>query len=307
MKIVKEAYLIMAHNNWDMVRKLILAIDNVDNDIFLHINLLSDMPSKEYFEKDVLHSKIFYIERKPVYWGDYTFSKVIFMFFKDAISKEKGYQYFHILSGSDLLIKKAGELKSFLAINLYNNNSKRLKTNYITYHIPKDKIECFPVAEYNLFVKHWRNHNGVLRKTAKGTALLLNYMQSLIGINRMKSIGMQLYKGDSFFSVSDEFVRYALNYEGWAYEHFGKKTFGADEFVFQTIAMNSKFSESIYDKAGENSHPNLRHIDFARGTPYVWKMNDYDELKNTNDFFARKFDATIDGQIINTIYEDITK
>lgn len=34
----KHAYLIIAHNNWEQLKKLILLLDDCRNDIFLHID-----------------------------------------------------------------------------------------------------------------------------------------------------------------------------------------------------------------------------------------------------------------------------
>ena len=33
----------------------------------------------------------------------------------------------------------------------------------------------------------------------------------------------------------------------------------------------------------------MRHIDWNRGTPHVWKEPDFNELITTDDLFARKF------------------
>ena len=39
----------------------------------------------------------------------------------------------------------------------------------------------------------------------------------------------------------------------------------------------------------------MRAIDWTRGSPYEWKVSDFDELINSNKLFARKFtDSNID-------------
>ena len=38
----KHAYLIMAHNNWKILEKLLILLDDKRNDIYLHIDLKSD-------------------------------------------------------------------------------------------------------------------------------------------------------------------------------------------------------------------------------------------------------------------------
>ena len=49
----------------------------------------------------------------------------------------------------------------------------------------------------------------------------------------------------------------------------------------------------------------LRHIDWEKGKPYTFQMEDYEELMNTEDLFARKFDEQIDLRIIDMILSAI--
>lgn len=46
-----------------------------------------------------------------------------------------------------------------------------------------------------------------------------------------------------------------------------------------------------------------RHIDWERGTPYVFRKCDFEELINSTKMFDRKFDADIDMQIIQMLNE----
>ena len=87
-----------------------------------------------------------------------------------------------------------------------------------------------------------------------------------------------------FFSFSHEFVLYAITKREWVKEHFSKYSFAPEEFIFQTLMMNSKYKNTVL-KVNNNIHSNLRHVDFERGTPYVWRKTDYSELLNTGDFF----------------------
>ena len=51
----------------------------------------------------------------------------------------------------------------------------------------------------------------------------------------------------------------------------------------------------------------MRYIDWNRGNPYIWRNKDYDELINSEYLFARKFDYNKDKEIINRIYDFLTK
>lgn len=51
----------------------------------------------------------------------------------------------------------------------------------------------------------------------------------------------------------------------------------------------------------------LRYIDWTRGNPYVWKIEDYNRLINSDYLFARKFDEKISKNIIDKIYNTLNK
>ena len=46
----------------------------------------------------------------------------------------------------------------------------------------------------------------------------------------------------------------------------------------------------IYDETN-SYHSCLRKIDWNRGTPYVWRSDDFEELTNDDYLFARKFSS----------------
>ena len=65
---MKHAYLIMAHNEIPLPRKLIEILDYPDNDIYLHIDKKC---TEEICDIDngLLYSKIYKIPRIDVKWG----------------------------------------------------------------------------------------------------------------------------------------------------------------------------------------------------------------------------------------------
>ena len=52
----------------------------------------------------------------------------------------------------------------------------------------------------------------------------------------------------------------------------------------------------------EKVRPSKRNIQFKDGKPTVLKLEDFDRLIQSCDFFARKFDENIDKEIIDKIY-----
>lgn len=63
----RHAYLIIAHNKWKQLQKLILLIDDKRNDIYIHIDKKSDTSD---LHLSTTFSKIIFVERHDVRWGD---------------------------------------------------------------------------------------------------------------------------------------------------------------------------------------------------------------------------------------------
>ncbi len=64
----KHAYLIMAHNQPEHLRKLLDVLDNERNDIFIHLDKKSSIDSQSLL--DICQkSKMYFTNRLNVYWG----------------------------------------------------------------------------------------------------------------------------------------------------------------------------------------------------------------------------------------------
>lgn len=50
----------------------------------------------------------------------------------------------------------------------------------------------------------------------------------------------------------------------------------------------------------------MRLIDWQRGTPYIFRIDDKDMLRKSDMLFARKFDCNIDKKIIDYIAQYIS-
>ena len=75
----------------------------------------------------------------------------------------------------------------------------------------------------------------------------------------------------------------------------------------QSLILNSDFKNRLAQKDlnQEGSTAFKRLIDWKRGSPYVFRMGDYDLLMSSDCFFARKFDENVDPIIIDAIYHTL--
>ena len=77
----------------------------------------------------------------------------------------------------------------------------------------------------------------------------------------------------------------------------------ADEVFLQTIIYNSDLYDKLISYKNDDNFAIKRYIDWKRGEPYTFKLEDFNELINSGCFFARKFSIKVDKEIIDKIYD----
>ena len=111
---MKHAYLILAHEDFDVLRLLLRCLDVPENDIYIHFDrkvrvLPSDLKTKTA-RLSILKNRV------RVYWGDYSMVKAEYLLFEAAVSHGP-YLYYHLLSGVDLPIKNQAYIQQFFQDN----------------------------------------------------------------------------------------------------------------------------------------------------------------------------------------------
>lgn len=269
-KYMKHAYLIIAHDNVEILNVLLHLLDDERNDIYLHID------KKSYIDLDSVYrpcaSKFYLLSNRiNVKWGDFSQIRVELLLLKEAIANSH-YSYYHLLSGVDLPIKSQNYIHNFFSQNQgleFVDFSQEPVENYIK-----------RVSKYWLFTYWWKSKNPVM-------FLLKCLIQPFVMlINR--NLDVEFKKGANWFSITDDCARYIVQNEAYINKRF-KHTMCCDEIFLQTLIWNNEeFRYKIY-----NSNKELvgcmREIDWTRGIPYVWQDMDFEELMNAKGIFARKF------------------
>ena len=84
-------------------------------------------------------------------------------------------------------------------------------------------------------------------------------------------------------------------------KHF-KYSFCGDEVFLQTYVFNSAFCSNLYtDRFDNDYHACMRLIDWKRGNPYVFGIDDFEELMECDYMFARKFDYNSKPEIVDKL------
>lgn len=282
----KHAYLIIAHNNFYILKKLIALIDDERNDIYIHVDKKSKNFKKDDFINICKKSQINFIKRISVYWGDYSQVQCELNLLKAAI--KGNYQYYHLISGVDLPIKSQGYIHDFF--------DKNKNTEYVRF---TDNWDHSRVGKLHILNKLNRTNNPLLIKIKILLNKPFNYLYKK-GYDYSQKFNFSIKKGDNWFSITDSAAKYIVSQEKVIKKLF-KYSLCPDEHFIHTILFNSKFEKSL------SYNTCLREIDWKRGRPYTYRKADYSLLINSNNLFARKFDTSIDKEIIDDIYLCIKK
>ena len=288
----KHAYLIMAHDDPELLGIILKLLDAPYNDIYLHIDIKARM-DLERLSTWVSESELHFVKRMDVRWGDYTQTECEIRLLMEATKKE--YSYYHLLSGHDLPIKPRKEIYDFFEQNR--------GVEYIAFNRPVISESALEgVSRYHRLFKNER---------IERFSLLI---QRKFKVNRGKKYKLTYMKGANWFSITHELAIYVVKNEKMCKKMF-RVTRNSDEIFLQTLAYNSEFKEKLCTDFNDLNYrllesdkvmANYRTMDWPDelGTahPKVLTVSDLPAIKRSRAFWARKFDSKIDSEIIQQLY-----
>ena len=294
--MLRHAYLIIAHNNFEILRKQMLLLDSENADFYIHMDSKTKDFDFEAFSRVPQKSKVFFTERTDVQWGGYSQINCELVLLKAAVPNH--YDYYHLLSGVDMPVKPRKYIESFfeehkgkefICFRENPNDYFRLRSRYMGHHFAYDSPFD---AKFNETVKF------VNRAVCVMTP-------------RRHYFPKDAYRyGSNWFSITDAFAKHVVSQEPLIRKQF-LHTCCCDEIFLQTLCFNSDYRERVYAGTGYSEFEDgcLRFIDFNRGRPYIFKLDDFDELISAgpNTLFARKFDYEEYPDIVDKLFEYISE
>lgn len=287
----KHAYLIIAHNNFYLLEKQLILLDDERNDIYIHIDLKCKDFNFNKFENLVRKSNLTFIDRIDVKWGDCSQVEVELKLLRAATKYH--YEYYHLISGVDLPLKSQNYIHSF-----FEENKGIEYVGFVHKQNYQDRVRYFHFFNTREEFSSM-NLNHKLKFILNAISLKI---QKLLRVNRIKKYDLKIAKGSNWFSITDEFANYIINNKDFILK-FCRYSKCADEIFIQTMLINSSFYKEWYDSY--NASSNLRLIDWDRGNPYTFTNEDYNLLIQSDALFARKFSEDKDSNIIDELFHYI--
>ena len=283
---VKMAYLLLVHNNPTQVNMFINQILNYGKaDIYIHVDKKNKMMARELIKDD----RVLIISEYEVKWASFEMMAATILLMRLAIESGEKYTHVYYGSGNDLLVKKG----------MYDFLSKHPKELFMK--IMMEMKDTDPVAaRYRI-----RWPKCLMQRGNYNICRYLRWMYHVlfrVGIvvnkNNNNIDFKHIYRGSQWFVVPFEVIKYLIGYidDKPYYLQYWKNALGPDEFLLQTIIMNSKYKDKV--------KPSIMFINFRNNLlqhnhPETITKEYIPRVEETGCFCARKFDVDVDKETID--------
>jgi hypothetical protein len=287
---MKIAYLILAHNNYNHLKRLVSALNDSNVVFFIHIDTTLKLPNNlNEFENVV------FVRGPKVSWAGWSTIEAIISLLRTA--KGYGFDYYFFLTGADYPIRP----NSFLYTQISTGGEfMNIKKGFYG-----DKSE--KRFKYYYF-------DGFDRRNTRSIKTVFFYL--LEGTIKLffqkKSYPFkQIFVGSTWWGLSHDCILYIMHFidHNEEFIRFYKTSWGSDESFFQTIIGNSPFYSTC--------KTNLTYQDWSTNPAPAWINKNHVELfkkqtefnvgyGNFMPFFARKFNDE-SAEIVELIEKELRK
>lgn len=268
------AYFILVHHHPEQFKRLFETIYDPANHYLVHIDKNSgpemDADIRDFLQ-DFPNSAV--LQGQNALWGGYSLVDAELRGMAQLLKMDANWEFFINLSGQDYPLKSQAHIAEFL--------SRHRGKEFIKV-LDQRKVRPETMSRVGKYVIEFQKR---IFNTYLSRPFLKN-ASPYIG-NQWKIVGRRFC----------EFVCH--DPQAARYKSFYKNTFIADEGFFQTVMMNTQ-------EHGEIVNDDLRMIDWVpdgdiKLRPRTFTVDDSRDLLASDCLFARKFDATVDADILDVI------
>jgi hypothetical protein len=321
---MQHAYLIQAHYQPLMLKRLVTALNTESVFFFIHIDAKSDLAPFQAALQEVKNVQ-FVQPRVRVNWMGYSAVAAQLALLQTACNLQQ-FDYYSLLSGSDYPIKSNRQIEQFLTGN---------HTEYINYWKLSDRPSWLDKIEYHYLTDRFPIRDYYPKITLRGLYWRAFFRLKPYLPKRPFLAEITPYGGSQWWTLTHDCVELIQHYLDTQPEFIQayKNTLSPDEMVFQTIVLNSKFAATTQnfqqyeewsrttsdaDKFSETQMLpevsfNLRYIDWSgnakvngdRGWPASLDDRDFEALEHSAALFARKFDPEKSAPLLDRIDREL--
>lgn len=275
---MRVAHLILTYTNPRQTERMIRQLAHENFDFYIHVDKKFDINPHLFME--ALPNVYFINNRVDVKWAGYSTVVATFECIKEIVATGIEYDFINFLSGQDYPIKSADQINSFFE----ENRGKE----FLSYRDIKNewKEGLLRMEKYYLSGYEFR-----------GKTRLENLINKVMPKRKLPN-NLHPYGKSMFWMLSPATAMYVVNTveNDKKLKDFFWLCWASDEFVFQTILLNSPIKHKIIND-------NYRYIDWSAGgaNPKVLNESDAEKISASKDLFARKFDMVNSPGILDYI------
>ncbi len=308
---MKHAILIMMHKNPEQVVRLVryfppqqcVCFVHVDQKASIDISSLKEALKKTGSRFEILQDRVSGVLAN---WSLVEVSLVLLRAAKEYEQRTgEHFDYFRLLSGQDYPIRPFAVYdhileetypRDYIGIE-YSEEHNHVADKFIRWRLPGPRQY---VADHGL-------QRTAMEKLLVGGAHIGEVLWTkLIGTPEdvMKKKGLIPAGGPSWWTITDRFAKYVLE-ESVQKEQIKRilvNTATPEESYFQTLYVNSE----EFIPSGHMYNMTIGKYD-AQGHTTFWKSEEYEQLIASDCYFARKFDPSVDAEILEKLDQAIYK
>ncbi|MCX2449847.1 glycosyl transferase [Pedobacter sp. PLR] len=281
---MRIAHLILTYTNPQQTERMIRMMYHENFDFYIHVDKKFDINPHLFLK--ALPNVYFINNRVDVKWAGFSTVIATFECIKEIVGTGISYQFINFLSGQDYPLKSPEKINTFFKENLGKE--------FLSYRDFKNDWKEGLIRMENYFLSSY---------SFPGKHRLENLINKIMP-NRKLPYNLHPYGKSMFWMLSPEVAMYVVNKveKDKKLRQFFSFCWASDEFVFQTMILNSKYMEKVVNN-------NYRYIDWSAGgaNPKVLNETDFDKLEKTEMLFARKFDMVNSPEILDLIDTQILK
>ena len=283
---LKHAVIVLAHDDLNTLVRLINGFDD-DFDFYIHVdNNWSDFVECEMRKRIISSDRVALYSWTHVKWGSRDIVRIQMKLISYALSV-KSYDYIHLMSGHDVLLKNCNEIKDFF--------STHKGCEFMDYHqLPYSKWEQGSFARlirfglYDLLDYNKDKERRIIES-------FIQYQRKIGYKRNIPNHYPRLYGGSNWMSLTGNCWKYVLTNYKKSFLRRLRFTFAPDEVFFQTVVMNSVYAKNVTGN-------NLRLINWSdSGAVKTLTKYDWWNICKSEALFGRKVYSGISDELVEWI------
>jgi len=272
---VNLAYVITAHRSPGQMLRLLRAVYTPANTYVIHVDAKAEtslhVTAKQYAEA---HPNVTTIRSESIIWGSWRLARAQIRGMKEALRLSDNWAYCLNLTAQDYPLRTQDQIAQQLAAGPAGANYIEVLDFANASENPRKRLEYYWVP--------WR---GKLRKFI-----------------RRRPPRFKVYWGSNYYALTRAACEHMVSSDvSRRMQRYFRFALCADELIFQNAIMHGATSlrDSVVPKT-------FRKLTWDGGShPRTYTAKDFEDLVNSDAWFARKFDEAVDATILDRLDEHL--